>query len=50
MTEDQSPLRQIMRLRGFNVMKNILDDYVQDVEMITLVCFILSFTVQLEVN
>ncbi|CAL1698157.1 unnamed protein product [Somion occarium] len=36
MTEDQSPLRQIMRLRGFNVMKNILDDYVQDVEMITL--------------
>ncbi|PCH43100.1 SET domain-containing protein [Wolfiporia cocos MD-104 SS10] len=36
LTEDQSALRQIMRLRGFSVMTNILDDYATDVEMCTL--------------
>ncbi|KZP33283.1 SET domain-containing protein [Athelia psychrophila] len=35
-TEDQSALRQLMRLRGFSLMTNILDDYVKDGEIITL--------------
>lgn len=30
MTEDQSALRQIMRLRGFSVMTNVLEDWNQD--------------------
>ncbi|THH26928.1 hypothetical protein EUX98_g7264 [Antrodiella citrinella] len=34
-TEDQSALRQIMRLRGFSVMTNILDDYITDLEIRT---------------
>ncbi|KAJ3528888.1 hypothetical protein NM688_g7933 [Phlebia brevispora] len=33
LTEDQPALRQIMRLRGFTVMSNILDDYKTDVEI-----------------
>lgn len=37
-TDDPRPLNQIMRLRGFTVMKNIMDDYAKDSEMITLVC------------
>ncbi|KAI0070968.1 hypothetical protein K474DRAFT_1712871 [Panus rudis PR-1116 ss-1] len=39
-TEDLSPLRQIMRLRGFSVMTNILNDYAQDPEilMVALEC------------
>ncbi|KAL6308930.1 hypothetical protein BKA93DRAFT_724617 [Sparassis latifolia] len=36
LTEDQSPLRQLMRLRGFSVMTNILEDYSTDLEMLTL--------------
>ena len=28
-------MRQIMRLRGFSVLKNILDDYMEDIEMLT---------------
>ncbi|THG94132.1 hypothetical protein EW026_g7278 [Hermanssonia centrifuga] len=32
LTEDQSALRQIMRLRGFSVMTNILEDYAKDIE------------------
>ncbi|KAF7420904.1 histone methyltransferase set2 [Pleurotus ostreatus] len=35
-TDDPRPLNQIMRLRGFTVMKNIMDDYAKDPEMITL--------------
>lgn len=34
MTDDQTPLRQLMRLRGFSVMKNILDDYSDDSEIL----------------
>jgi len=33
MTEDQPALRQLMRLRGFSVMTNILEDYSADVEV-----------------
>ncbi|KAF7978203.1 hypothetical protein HWV62_1426 [Athelia sp. TMB] len=35
-TEDQAALRQLMRLRGFSLMTNILDDYAKDWEIITL--------------
>lgn len=37
LTEDLAALRQIMRLRGFSVMTNILEDYNQDIEIQTLV-------------
>ncbi|KAI0920529.1 hypothetical protein AcW1_010262 [Taiwanofungus camphoratus] len=33
LTEDQSVLREIMRLRGFSLMNNILQDYSNDVEV-----------------
>ncbi|KAI0742842.1 hypothetical protein C8Q80DRAFT_1107924 [Daedaleopsis nitida] len=36
LTEDLSALRQIMRLRGFSVMTNVLEDYNQDIEVRTL--------------
>ncbi|KAI0651187.1 hypothetical protein C8Q79DRAFT_932041 [Trametes meyenii] len=36
LTEDLAALRQIMRLRGFSVMTNILEDYNTDVEIQTL--------------
>ncbi|KAH9943768.1 hypothetical protein B0H21DRAFT_865088 [Amylocystis lapponica] len=36
LTEDLSALRQLMRLRGFSVMTNILEDYIQDLEITTL--------------
>ncbi|KAH9894001.1 hypothetical protein C8Q73DRAFT_498617 [Cubamyces lactineus] len=36
LTEDLAALRQIMRLRGFSVMTNILEDYNNDVEVQTL--------------
>lgn len=36
-TEDHSALRQLMRLRGFSLMTNILDDYAKDVEITALV-------------
>lgn len=31
-------LRQIMRLRGYSVMTNVLEDHTTDMELITLVC------------
>ncbi|CCM05915.1 uncharacterized protein FIBRA_08153 [Fibroporia radiculosa] len=37
LTENLSPLRQIMRLRGFSAMTNILEDNAADVEVSTLV-------------
>lgn len=37
MTEDQPALRQLMRLRGFSVMTNILEDYASDAEVSILV-------------
>ncbi|EIW56542.1 SET domain-containing protein [Trametes versicolor FP-101664 SS1] len=36
LTEELAALRQIMRLRGFSVMTNILEDYSSDVEVQTL--------------
>ncbi|KAG5644281.1 hypothetical protein DXG03_008766 [Asterophora parasitica] len=36
MTEDQAALRQIMRLRGYSLMTNILDDHSTDTELIPL--------------
>ncbi|OSD00004.1 hypothetical protein PYCCODRAFT_1437753 [Trametes coccinea BRFM310] len=36
LTEDLTALRQVMRLRGFSVMTNILEDYSNDVEIQTL--------------
>ncbi|KAH9476999.1 Histone-lysine N-methyltransferase, H3 lysine-36 specific [Psilocybe cubensis] len=38
MTEDQAALRQIMRLRGYSLMTNVLEDHSEDMELITLVC------------
>ncbi|KZT23009.1 SET domain-containing protein [Neolentinus lepideus HHB14362 ss-1] len=40
MTEDQSALRQIMRLRGFSLMTNILEDYAgdEDISKVALEC------------
>lgn len=35
-TEDDTALRQIMRLRGFSLMKNILEDYKEDTEILIL--------------
>ncbi|KAK0189602.1 SET domain-containing protein [Armillaria mellea] len=35
-TEDQTALRQIMRLRGFSLMKNILEDYSEEMDLICL--------------
>lgn len=39
-TEDASALRQIMRLRGYSLMTNVLEDYESDLEMITIVCYL----------
>ncbi|TBU31316.1 hypothetical protein BD311DRAFT_863539 [Dichomitus squalens] len=36
LTEDLAALRQIMRLRGFSLMTNVLEDHSQDVEIQTL--------------
>ncbi|KAI0287878.1 hypothetical protein BC826DRAFT_1041913 [Russula brevipes] len=36
MSEDQSALRQMMRLRGFSLMTNIMDDYEKDLEILML--------------
>ncbi|KAG6331704.1 hypothetical protein ID866_7384 [Astraeus odoratus] len=33
MTDNEAALRQIMRLRGFSLMNNILSDYVKDIEV-----------------
>lgn len=35
-TEDQAALRQIMRLRGYTLMKNVLDDYPTNIDLILL--------------
>ncbi|KAF8966903.1 hypothetical protein BDZ97DRAFT_1917169 [Flammula alnicola] len=35
-TDDQAALRQIMRLRGYSLMTNVLEDYASDMELITL--------------
>ena len=37
LTEDQTALRQIMRLRGFSIMTNVLEDYATDVEICSIV-------------
>ena len=37
LTEDQTALRQIMRLRGFSIMTNVLEDYAADVEICSIV-------------
>ncbi|KAG6816190.1 hypothetical protein H0H87_007859 [Tephrocybe sp. NHM501043] len=36
LTEHQAALRQIMRLRGYSIMTNILDDYRYDIELVNL--------------
>ncbi|KAJ2934753.1 hypothetical protein H1R20_g2333, partial [Candolleomyces eurysporus] len=36
-TEDQAALRQIMRLRGYSVMKNVLDDHSEDADLMEMV-------------
>ncbi|KAF8630263.1 hypothetical protein AX17_005449 [Amanita inopinata Kibby_2008] len=36
MTEDQAALRQIMRLRGYSLMTNVLEEYTNDLELIHL--------------
>ncbi|KAN0141834.1 hypothetical protein V8E53_000296 [Lactarius tabidus] len=36
MSEDESALRQMMRLRGFSLMTNIMDDYEKDLEVLML--------------
>jgi hypothetical protein len=41
MTEDQAALRQLMRLRGFSLMTNILDDYAKELDIISLVYLVL---------
>ncbi|KAJ3784971.1 hypothetical protein GGU11DRAFT_721283 [Lentinula aff. detonsa] len=33
-TQEQSALRQVMRLRGFSLMKNILEDYMKDTDIL----------------
>ncbi|PPQ98680.1 hypothetical protein CVT24_003307 [Panaeolus cyanescens] len=35
-TEDQAALRQVMRLRGYSLMTNVLEDNASDLELITL--------------
>lgn len=37
MTQEPAALRQVMRLRGFSLMKNILEDYKKDLDIIGLV-------------
>jgi [histone H3]-lysine36 N-trimethyltransferase len=37
MSEDPSALRQMMRLRGFSLMTNVMDDYEKDLEILMLV-------------
>jgi hypothetical protein len=38
MSGDQSALRQMIRLRGFRLMTNIMYDYEKDLEIFMLVC------------
>ncbi|KAF8889066.1 hypothetical protein BD779DRAFT_1439557, partial [Infundibulicybe gibba] len=35
-TEDQSSLRQLMRLRGYSLMTNVLEDYATDIDLVSL--------------
>ncbi|KAJ3904103.1 histone-lysine N-methyltransferase [Lentinula edodes] len=35
-TQEQSALRQVMRLRGYSLMKNILEDYMKDTDILGL--------------
>lgn len=42
-TENEAALRQIMRLRGFSLMTNILQDHAKDVEVTILVRFSPSY-------
>ncbi|KXN83993.1 Histone-lysine N-methyltransferase, H3 lysine-36 specific [Leucoagaricus sp. SymC.cos] len=35
-TEDQAALRQLMRLRGYSIMTNVLNDYKEDLEIVLL--------------
>ena len=44
MSEDQSALRQMMRLRGFSLMTNIMDDYEKDLEILMLVRPLTTFS------
>ncbi|KAH6904496.1 histone-lysine N-methyltransferase [Coprinopsis sp. MPI-PUGE-AT-0042] len=41
-TDDQAALRQIMRLRGYSVMKTVLDDYSEDLDIQELILQCLS--------
>jgi hypothetical protein len=41
-TDDQAALRQIMRLRGYSVMKTVLDDYLEDLDIQELVCLLVD--------
>ena len=45
MTDDQPALRQLMRLRGFSLMCNILEDYMSDVDVCTIVSVPLSILI-----
>ena len=45
-TEDQAALRQIMRLRGYSLMTNVLEDYDTDIELITLVSHYFLYLVE----
>ena len=47
-TEDVAALRQVMRLRGFSLMTNVLEDHGGDIEIIIAVCIdSLSFVTSL---
>ena len=45
MTDDQAALRQVMRLRGFSVMTNIMEDYATDPEVCALVGLLLLYDI-----
>jgi hypothetical protein len=47
LTEDIYALREVMRLRGFSVMTNVLEDYATDVEICVLVRFSLAHVTHL---
>lgn len=37
-TDDEAALRQTMRLRGYSVMTNVLQDHASNMELLSLVC------------
>ena len=50
-TEDVAALRQVMRLRGFSLMTNVLEDHGGDIEIIIAVCInALSFVTSLNLT